>query len=211
MNQSVLSSPKRVVHVAMMGDYCMTLLKHYLHEDPTKNVNLNLECKVTYSGQPGCTTQRFSKELVPSIQYSSPDIVVLQLGSKDLCDTEKSPVSVAKDIMTLLATIHELNVPHIIVMQILHRIVPRNPAKIDPSFDIESYNSRVNICNSELCNSIKLCSYASWWRHKGLCSHECLEGRFLDDGTSLNYLGYFKFFSNIRAAVVTTIKRELYL
>ena len=63
---------------------------------PRHNYNNNLNivsdvCTITYSAKPGGNNLRFRAEQLSFVEFSQPNVVILQLGSNDLCDPLTSP------------------------------------------------------------------------------------------------------------------------
>ena len=76
---------------------------------------------------------------------SSINIILLQIGSNDLCDRDLSPISVANSILKLVDDLNEISsVRHVIVLQLINRHTSRNPAKNRFNLDVTWYKPRVN-------------------------------------------------------------------
>ena len=166
-------------------------------------------CTVSCSAKPGGTLQKFCELQLPIVRHSNKDVVVLQLGSNDLCDNLLDPQTLATNILSLVNDLHSrCGVKHIVVLQILHRHIPRNPAKRRRQLDYNRYNDRVDATNLAILNGLENCPFASYWRHKGLINPAQLESALSDDGVHLNYIqGYKKYLHNVRAAIRNVLHR----
>lgn len=192
-----------------MGHSFIARLQSFLQRTRDISNNLNLsedQCTISYSGYPGGTVAKFRLNQLQLVVNT--DIVVLQIGSNDLCARDKSPISVTNDIIQLCDDLHNIHgVRHIIIMQLLKRHTPRNPAKNRFRLDVEWYASRVSYVNQHLSAAMQTRPHGTYWKHKGLYSTPQLEAALMDDGVHLNSVGYRKYFNNIRASLVTTLRQ----
>ena len=163
---------------------------------------------MSYNGRSGRSVQTaLNSQLEEAcIREFKPDIVgLLQVGSNNLCSPSKSPQSVFMEIKELFNTLlFTYNVNRVVVFQILIRLPPT--CRVRHRVNVPWFNERVAILNSLISNSFKGESKLFYWRHKGLNEHIKVVEALLTDGVHLNNLGYFKYFKNIRAAVVSIIK-----
>ena len=209
MMEVSLRAPDKIL---VMGHSFIRRFTYFLSHSQDHSANLNLDvrsCFIKYSGIPGGTVAKFNDRQLAEVRRESPDLVVLQIGSNDLCDYDISVSKVVHNILSLVDNLHNsYHVQQVIIMQILHRHIPRNRRKIRPGFNMDVFNERVDAANQCLKSEVVNRQYATYWKHKGLCVKELLEAALCDDGVHLNnHIGYKKFFKNIRAAIVTTLKR----
>lgn len=198
------------VKVKIMGHSFVSRLQHFIRLSHAYNANLNLDnslCNISYSALPGGTIKKFRDSQMPILMNSHVDVVVIQIGSNDLCKLSLDPRSLSANIINLVRDLHvQSGVTNVVVMQILHRHIPRNPAK-SRGLDVVNYNQRVDVLNGLLSESLRDISYALFWKHKGLINFANLEAAMTDDGVHLNQtVGYKKYLHNIRSAVQYSIR-----
>ena len=205
---SKMASPR----VRIVGHSFVTRLQQFIRRNPGLSANMNLrpdQCSITFSGNPGGTIPRLRRDQLPAIRGSSPDIVVLQIGSNDLCDMSISPQTVLDSILDLVASIHNsANVHRVVVMQLLHRHEPRSRIRRRHSIsDFNVYNSRVDFVNTGLMHFLRAHPFASFGKQTGLWNPTQLEAALSDDGTHLNnFVGHRKYFNNVRAAIIAALR-----
>lgn len=178
------------VRVVIMGHSFVTRLQRFLQITHDISMNLNLsaaQCAVTYSGLSGGTVARFRS--VQITRANNSDIVVLQIGSNDLCYSNTSTQSVVDSIIQLVHDLHfRQGVRHIIVMQMLKRHTPRNPAKNRFNLNVDWYGARVDAAHFLLTAALRSLPYATYWKHKGLFSARHLEAALSAMGYTLTTL-----------------------
>ena len=137
----------------------------------------------------------FDLEHVRALQ---PDIVILEIGSNDLCEVGQRPETVGSSIESLVSTLHEVyNVAFIVVCQVIHRATL-------PSHSPQ-YNSSVNILNNYLEVVLDPVSFAEFWCHKGL--REPNIPILNKDGIHLNERGIYALYRSYRGAILFALKR----
>lgn len=202
--------------ILILGHSFTTRFRKHIRDNlDTLSYSLNMDPRdimVTYSGRPGGTVQVVGDAQLEEahIREFSPDVVILQIGSNDLCRANKSPVSVCEEIRRLsVLLLTEFQVKKVVILQILHRLPNRTP---NPRHlvDIPWFNGRVDRLNFLLSHNLNK-DNVLFWPHKGLRSAEKLAVSLLPDGVHLNHNGYNKYFQTVRAAVVTAVKQIRHL
>jgi lysophospholipase L1-like esterase len=140
--------------------------------------------------------------MVASLQ---PAVVLLQVGSNDLCQLDKSVQEIEQKLIGLVLTLkYCYNVQRVAVLQILHRQWPRRRMRYP--VDIPWFNDRVDTLNTFLRNYFKedRVEGVEFWRHSGFRSPVNQELVYTDDGVHLNKVyGYPKYYNGALAAVVS--------
>ena len=198
--------------VKVVGHSFVSRLQSYIRATPSTSFNLNLrpdQCSVLYSARPGGTVDTFRNEQFPEICRSSPEVVVMQIGSNDLCNLSLSTQQIIYSIQSLIADLYSVaNVRKVVFMQILFRHQPRNPRRRRRNFDVDAYNARVNVVNLSMITFLQSHPYAIFGKHLGLYSYGHLEAALSDDGTHLNNsVGYRKYFNNVRKALLVALRQ----
>ena len=116
-----------------------------------------------------------------SVGIINPDIVILEIGSNDLCSREVKPVTVVSKIEALMQHLHaHFRVKFIVVCQTInHGICPKV---------IPCYNDLWPFLTSSVV--LKAIEYAEFWPHKGLCEQNF--PILCQDGVHLNKQGQYK-------------------
>jgi len=129
------------------------------------------------------------------------DVVIIVIGSNDLCDPSVSPKSFAAELLcfaqSILSTADDLGytLPAISVVPVLHRSVDWHPRKGQRS--VINYNESVDIANHYL----KQYS-ANLFRIHLYTSPRTIDERYLHDGVHLNNQGQRLFYRYIRGALI---------
>lgn len=135
-----------------------------------------------------------------------PNIVLLHIGSNDLCDFTKSVDVVFREYTHLILCLrYTWKIPKIIILQTLHRHYPRCRTRFP--LDIPTFNNRVDEFNrkvSAFSQSFPGCFYK---KLKGFWACQVTEV-YCPDGVHLSQSGNIKYFNNIRAAIVA-VKKQL--
>jgi hypothetical protein len=143
--------------------------------------------------------------MVGSLQLA---VVLLQVGSNDLCQLDKSIQEIEhKSIGLVLALKYCFHVQRVAVLQILHWQWPRR--RIRYPVDITWFNDRVDTLNTFLRNYFKedRVEGVQFCRHSGFWSPENQELVYTDDWVHLNEVyGYSKYYNSMQAAVVCLLK-----
>lgn len=130
------------------------------------NMGLNpTQEQILYMGYPRGYLNIIKTEGLQYVQRCNPDIVVLQIGSNDLCKETNEVHDVAKGIIEVAMSLRfKYNVKKVIVCQILHRIpltfvrfLHRIPPRkrIRYEVDIPWFNGRCDELNTYLIRYFK--------------------------------------------------------
>ena len=88
----------------------------------SRNLNLDDTCRVFLSGIGGRTVDTLMQFDLAKLQVLQPNVVVLEIGSNDLCDISSDPEAVGSLIITLINRLRvEFSVDWVVVCQTLPR------------------------------------------------------------------------------------------
>lgn len=122
------------------------------------NFHLPVSSTVQFYGIGGRTVPKLRQFDLHVVARSQPTILILDIGSNDLCNPTCTVHDLRANIIQLVETFHfRYHVTHVIVGQIMPR--PSPPAISPP------YNAKVQQLNNELCLSLKRIPFASFWWH----------------------------------------------
>ncbi|CAC5377599.1 unnamed protein product [Mytilus coruscus] len=163
---------------------------------------------VLLRGYPGGNLEKNKKCGLDYVKLCKPEIIVLQIGSNDLCNSTNSVQDVARGIIEVAMKLRFcLEVKKVIICQILHRLSPQK--RIRYKVDIKWFNKRCDELNSFLSHYFRenRMDNVSFWKHSGFWSERSKQFAFCNDGVHLNInTGYPKYYNSIRAAVVSARK-----
>ena len=168
----------------------------FLDDFGLQNVRLDFVCK-------GGWKILDIQDNLPSIITQSPNIVLLQCGTNDLCSLS-DPHTVADTILGTAKMIRDASHAHtVVVCQILHR------NKVDTRYltsveELTKFNNNVDKANAFLKAVSAGYEGIKFWKHKGLCK-KC-DIFLCPDGVHLSAKGQFKYYKSLRGAVVYSIK-----
>ena len=189
--------------VLVLGHSYINRLSNFIARDPAReNLALEKSAVLTFMFDVGHNNpgKVFSASSQLDIVWDlSPDAVVLDLGSNDLCDSGASPDSIALAIVDLSLRIARIpGVRHVLVCGIIPRLfVP----KWKPDF-----NAQVHDTNRILAKFLECLPNVHFWRHRSFAlNHSKL---FAHDGFHFNDAGLLRYYRSIRGAVMKAYKME---
>lgn len=145
----------------------------------TCTFNLGSTCTVKMIGIGGRTVDKLIKNDLQDIRDTAPNVVIMDIGSNDLCDKQSDPDTVALAIIVLVELlIKDLKLRCLVLCQVL-------PRKKQPFME---YNERVWKLNGLLKEAVKGIQGAKFWIHRGLCKPS--QNIFTRDGVHLNDEGH---------------------
>ena len=123
-----------------------------------KDFALPPSTSVQFRGVGGRTVDALRCRDLAVVASFKPNIIVLEIGSNNLCDSTMSVNALATNIVHLLPTLHlRFNIAHIILGQIIPRV------KLPPT--CPEYNTRAKQLNHALLTLLKGAPYATFWFH----------------------------------------------
>ena len=118
-------------------------------------------CNVKTIGIGGRTVDKLIKFDLQAIRGTAPNVVILDIGSNDLCDEQAAPDLVALSILALVEILlKDLQLQCLVLCQVL-------PRENQP---FAEYNDRVWRLNGLLREAVKSIHGVKFWLHRGLCN-----------------------------------------
>lgn len=162
----------------------------------SRNVNLDNTCRVFFSGIGGRTVDKLLQFDLAKLHVLQPRVVVLQIGSNDVCNISSEPEEVGSLIITLIHRLQTaFRVDWVVVCGIVHRKKQPYP----------QYNSTVSTLNSWLKENLSTTEHATFWRHRGLVRPSL--DIYDKDGVHLNRRGEALLFRSYRGAILFAFKQ----
>ena len=191
--------------VLVLGHSYISRLNHFISRDPARD-NLALEKSsvlsfmfdVGHDNQPGNVFSASSQ--LDLVWELSPDAVVLDLESNDLCSSGSTPETTMTAIVDLALRITRIpSVRHVLVCEIIPRLfVPKCKS---------NYNAHVHETNSLLAKSLQSLPNVHFWHHRSFS--QIPRKLFSRDGFHLNDAGLLRYYRTIRGAVMKAYKLGL--
>jgi hypothetical protein len=153
--------------------------------------NLGLhQIEFSWAGKGGRTVPTLLAHDFHMVASRKPSIVIIEIGSNDLCNPFLSPATVGSAIDDMCGLLlSSFDVEHVIVSQILPRV----------KLPFQDYNNRVHALNQYLRVVLGEHECVTFWRHHGF-TYPAVPV-FLDDGIHPNDHGMLKLWRSYRGAV----------
>lgn len=200
--------------ILILGHSFISRLKIFASKRPHHSVDLNMGLnpnneKVLMEGFPGGNLQTMKTRGMKVVHRFNPQIVVLQIGSNDLCNHTNTVQDVARGIIELAITLKfSHGIKKVCILQVLHKVPPKKRTR--HQVDITWFNERCDELNRFLGNYFKdnKVENISFWKHQGFWLPSNKRLVYTDDGTHLNEShGYPKYYQSIRGLVVSLLKK----
>ena len=152
--------------------------------------HLSSRVRVSMFGVGGRTVAKIWKYDFPVISASSPDILVLELGTNDL--SSEDPLVVASAMEVLVRYLHDRFAIKVICVCL---VIPRHAAC--------DFNAKVPIFNQAIQELLRPLSYVFCWFHQRFYnrSHRLLS----HDGVHVGALGQYRLYRSYRVAVLKAL------
>ena len=197
--------------ILVLGDSIVNQIQDYGKSLQARyDVNLGLDkmkYKVHYRGISGGKITNFMdlKTSVPDLSAIRPKVVVLHVGSNDLCDLKggDEPLVVGfklADLVNLL--IKQQPVKYVI----LSSIIPRIKAHRRMKMTLSKYNTMVSVVNNFLQGLFKNNRAIKFWRHRRLETSQICKFIRAKDGVHLTKQGHVKWVRGIRGRLLPCLK-----
>ena len=177
-------SATHIPRVLVLGHSFVRRLEHFMGQTSLPCVENNFalpsSTELKFHGIGGRTLPLLLRYDLPVIRAFKPTVILLEIGSNDLCNPNIATHELANDIVQLIVRFHfQFGVDHVILGQILPRITP--PPQCP------DYNARVHALNRILLTCLKYIHFATIWFHLKVTNHSLL--LFANDGVHLNMAG----------------------
>ena len=161
------------------------------------NLGLSNICSIIFQGIGGRTVDKMIKHDLDKIRSTAPNIVVLELGSNDLCDKDSDPETIALSIVALAELLlTELSLRFIAVCEVTAR---QNEPFV-------GYNERTALLNGHLRESLRIIPTAKCWQHRGLIN-PTNNAVYAPDGIHLNDIGNKALYRSYRGAILWALSQ----
>lgn len=163
------------------------------------NFHLTMTPTVQFHGIGGRTVTKLRQFDLSAVAEFNPNVLILEIGSNDLCNAKASVADLAVDIFQLIQLLHfRFSVEHVIVSQILHR---SHPPRLFPS-----YNARVCKLNRSLSHLCRSVPFATFWFHHSIFKSQ--QSVLLPDGVHLNPNGNHLLYHSYQKALMRYFGRS---
>ena len=148
--------------VLILGHSFVRRHKHFITIQARKKTDFAVDsqpdvCTVCMLGIGGRTVDKMVRLDLPTIRDMAPDIVILELGSNDLCDTTSNAETTGLAIEAFAELLyHQSSFRYIMVCE----VIPRS------NQPFLHYNDKVNSLNSYLVKALSNAPFDGVWRHR---------------------------------------------
>ena len=193
---------RRPPRILVLGHSFVWRLTQFVAETDLACISSNFHLAntptVQFYGIGGRTVTKLHQFDLPLIAQAKPTILILEIGSNDLCDPLLTVPNLTANIFQLVQLFHfDYHVPHVIVSQVLPRKTP--PVMTPP------YNERVQQLNASLHHLLQTTPFATLWFHPSI-SHS-KSSVFLRDGIHLNFRGNHLLYHSYQKALMRQFSR----
>lgn len=198
------ASARGPVAVTVWGHSFVRRLRDHVAEHPrcpSYFYNLGIThypCNVTFKGTGGLTLAKARKQL-RSVCASNPEIVIIDIGSNDLCDPFVTVPELVDGVMALAQHLLDNGVRFVYFLPIIPRL--RTPHSF--------YNTIVQHYSTVMKMHCQNHDSLHFWFHKPALTKNQMpvETYFLPDGVHLNRVGISRYHTSVRGAVLYAVKR----
>lgn len=187
--------------IMVLGHSFVWRFEQFLTKSPTPCIhhwNLPDQVSFKFQGVGGRTVPLLKRLDLHIISKFKPHLLLLEIGSNDLCHSHIKPDALADDIFRLVTLLHfKYHVPFIIVNQVLYR------RRFPPH--LRSYNSRVRCLNRALFRRLRHFKFTMFWHHYLLT--RATVPILTADGIHLNRTGNHLLYHSYQDAIARTTSR----
>ena len=197
-----MSTPTRL-RILVLGHSFVWRLEKFVRESDLPCISYSFNCaepnEVLFCGIGGRTIAQLRQSDLIVVDQFKPNIVILEIGSNDLCNPRLDPNFLATNLFQLVQMLHfTYKVSHIIISQVLPR---RKLPRMTPS-----YNTRVTQLTRLLQHLVRVTPFATLWFHpKFLRTRSSV---FLRDGIHLNFMGNHFLYHSYQKAIMYCLSRN---
>lgn len=190
------------LRVLVLGHSFVWRLAKFTMEANLPCISHNFHCiepsEIQFYGIGGRTVTKLRQFDLSLVTQFNPTIIILEIGSNDLCNPRLNTNDLATNIFRLVQTLHfSYNVSHIIVSQVLPR---RSFPRMTPS-----YNTRVTQLTRLLHHFLRVTPFATLWFHPKILRTQ--SSVFLRDGVHLNFSGNHVLYHSYQKAILYCLRR----
>ena len=188
--------------VLILGHSFVSRFKTFVYQGGDRRVkrdlHLSRSARVFFQGVGVRTVDKLRALDLHDVRRLKPDIVILEIGSNDLCQLGVKPETVGSKIEALVHILqNQCHVNYIMVCQVINRTaIPR---------EVPLYNERVALLNQYLSVVLETLDFVQFWCHKGLRKPNIPV--ICGDGVHLNAQGHYALYRSYRGAILFALKQ----
>ena len=188
-------------NILILGHSFVRRLQTFLteHHDRRAAHNMNLPHEnISFLGIGGRTVSKMLSFDLDKIKAFQPKVIILELGTNDLCVVGQRPESVGSDIEHLVQVLHDhCGAEFIMVCLVIYR------SAIPPH--VPDFSHKVDLLNKYLKAVLEPLPYAEAWSHRGLQSPSIAV--LCRDGVHGNAAGNYALYRSYRRAILFALKK----
>ena len=153
---------------------------------------------MSFLGIGGATIQsikdKLSTKFIDVVDVVRPEVVIVQLGTKELSWQHTRPDHLGEEMRTLVNELLDRRVKRVIICKTLKRGKKGKPVSMP------HYNGRVTIFNQYVKNNLTSDPRVVVWNHRGFIKD--IEKHVCKDGTHMNEYGQSKLYKSYKGAIL---------
>ena len=188
-------------NILILGHSFVRRLQTFLteHHDRRAAHNMNLPHEnISFLGIGGRTVSKMLSFDLDKIKAFQPKVIILELGTNDLCVVGQRPESVGSDIEHLVQVLHDHCGTEFIMVCLVIYLSAIRP-------HVPDFSHKVDLLNKYLKVVLEPLPYAEAWSHRGLQSPSIAV--LCRDGVHLNAAGNFALYRSYRGAILFALKK----
>ena len=187
----------RPVKILYYGHSFVQHLQDYMASLPYYMGNLGLpfnEGTVHYKSLSGATVERLRKKHnLDLVNRMQPEILVLEVGTNDLSELDKTPQYVHDQVLELVRELLDCRIRKVVVSQVVMR------GKKGLIGKDQDYEEKMHAYNHRIEATLKHLPRTAFWHHRNMWGD--IERLVDTDGTHLNDQGHKRFYRSLKGAV----------
>ena len=188
-------------NILILGHSFVRRLQTFLteHHDRRAAHNMNLPHEnISFLGIGGRTVSKMLSFDLDKIKAFQPKVIILELGTNDLCVVGQRPESVGSDIEHLVQVLHDhCGAEFIMVCLVIYR------SAIPPH--VPDFSHKVDLLNKYLKVVLEPLPYVEAWSHREIQSPSIAV--LCRDGVHLNETGNYALYRSCRGAILFALKK----
>ena len=192
------TSPLRVL---VLGHSFIRRTVKFIDSNKSRYENFNLrysEAQVSFLGEGGATIAsmlgKLTTEEVDIVDIVRPELVIIQLGTKELSWHRVRPDTLGEEMKLLVAELLDRRVKRVVICKTIKR------GKKGMPINMPHFNGRVTIYNQWIRNNLTQDPRVQVWNHRGFQMN--IEKHVIRDGVHMNNYGQLKIYRSYKGAIL---------
>ena len=189
------------LRVLVLGHSFITRTAKFINSNKSDYGNFHLrynEANVSFLAKGGATIndmyEKLSTEDLDVVDVVRPEVVLIQLGTKELTWHSTRPDTLGEEMRKLVNELLDRRVKRVVICKTLKR------GKKGLPVTMPHFNGRVTIFNQWIYDNLTNDPRVVVWNHRGFQMN--IEKHVCKDGTHMNYYGQLKLYRSYKGAIL---------